>query len=487
MPNSIRLKKSGVAGKAPLVTDLSASELSYNYADGILYGKRTSGGVENVVEFAGSENHHLMKHLAAPGAPASGYLRFYAKSDNKLYTYNSIGQEHQIIAGLFSGVDEGHTLVYTESQWRSTDWIRLRQSGGYNTVEITSKESIDEFGNSQIYMSAEEGVFIHTNISKPGSASVSFTRYGITSSLLFGTGERFLVADADGTIKVASAQPTQFWQLNGGIISPINNAYHLSLNENNFWAGNGFFIQESGAMIGMSSYRLLNGNQTYLQSGTRVGRIDFLASMGTNGLFQQVASLRAIAEGHHAEKDYPTGLQFYTMPSMAGDPELRMTINSLGHVIVNKGMTVNSEYGSSYFVVSGYGSSSAPNAFMVVNNRVSVGHAAGAGDSSFNVNGAISVKSRYITTSNQTLGEEYMVYMAVAGATSLYCPSASSSMDRLYFVANGSANAVILRVQSGDYLNGTLNGTYTIKSQGLTIVHQGRSIGSTRWYAYELR
>ncbi len=222
MPNSIRLKKSGVAGKVPLVTDLSASELSYNYADGILYGKRTSGGVENVVEFAGSENHHLMKHLAAPGAPASGYLRFYAKSDNKLYTFNSIGQEHQILSGLLSGAAEGHTLVYTEGQWRSTDWIRLRQSGGYNTVEITSRESIDEFGDSQIYMSAEEGIYFYTNIYKPGFASVSINRYGITSSLLSGTGERFLVADAGGTIKAASVQPTQFWQRSSGILSPLN-------------------------------------------------------------------------------------------------------------------------------------------------------------------------------------------------------------------------------------------------------------------------
>jgi len=96
MPNSIRLKKSGVAGKVPQVTDLSISELSYNYVDGVLYGKRTSGGLENIVEFAGSENHHLLKHLATPGVPASGYMRFYAKSDDNLYLFTSAGVERKL-------------------------------------------------------------------------------------------------------------------------------------------------------------------------------------------------------------------------------------------------------------------------------------------------------------------------------------------------------------------------------------------------------
>lgn len=552
MPNSIRLKKSGLAGKVPLVTDLNTSELSYNYVDGILYGKRTSGGVEKVVEFAGSENHHLLKHLAAPGAPASGYLRFYAKSDNKLYTFNSIGQEHQIIAGLFSGADEGHTLVYTESQWKSTDWIRLRQSGGYNTVEISSKESIDEFGNSQIYMSAEEGIYFYTNISKPGSASVSFTRYGITSSLLSGTGQRFLVADVNGTIKVASVQPTQFWQRNAGIISPLNqedevNAWlfkagglimadgYLDYGRSGlytlyndmvvaefFLANYTFYYANSriyfngltnlltveGAIhagenyiasgylyltngytpeVMFRRYLLSGANYVYLTSGYILGELGFYASAASPNDYLKSAAIIAKADGHHSQKNFPTLMEFHTCPSGAVDGQLRMTINSEGHVSVNKGMAVNSEYGNSYFIVNGAGSSSAPHAIFVGNNKVSIGHSGGAGDSSFNVNGAVSVKSRYITTMNQTLGEEYMVFINVSSSTSLYCPSASVSMDRMYFVANFGASSVTLRVPSGNYLNGVLNGTYTIKSQGLTIIHQGRAIGSLNWYAYELR
>ena len=552
MPNSIRLKKSGVAGKVPLVTDLSASELSYNYADGILYGKRTSGGVENVVEFAGSENHHLMKHMAAPGAPASGYLRFYAKSDNKLYTFNSIGQEHQILSGLLSGAAEGHTLVYTEGQWRSTDWIRLRQSGGYNTVEITSRESIDEFGDSQIYMSAEEGIYFYTNIYKPGFASVSINRYGITSSLLSGTGERFLVADAGGTIKAASVQPTQFWQRSSGILSPLNQDdevqawlfrtgglimadgyldygrsglytlyndmvvaefylgnytfYYansrmyfngitnlltvegaINADENYIAAGDLYLTNGSTPEVMFRRYLKSGANYVYLTSGYILGEVGFYASAASPNDYLKTAAIIAEADGHHSEKNFPTLMRFYTCPSGGVDGQIRMTIDSGGFVTVAKGMSVNSEYGNSYFIVNGAGSSSAPHAIFVGNNKVSVGHSGGAGDSSFNVNGAVSVKSRYITTTNQTLGEEYMVFINVSSSTSLYCPSASVSMDRMYFVANGGASSVTLRVPSGNYLNGVLNGTYTIKSQGLTIIHQGRAIGSLNWYAYELR
>jgi hypothetical protein len=213
MPNSIRLKKSGVAGKVPQVTDLSISELSYNYADGVLYGKRTSGGLENIVEFACSENHHLLKHLATPGIPASGYSRFYAKADNNFYLRTSAGEERQFLT--FSGTPNlGETLVFDGLSWQKNSEIRSDRGGEYNTIYIRSAESIPEFGDSEIYMSAEEGIFFRTNIYNINSAEIIFNRFGITSSKLAGFGERFLTVDAGGTIKVATNQPIALVQEN---------------------------------------------------------------------------------------------------------------------------------------------------------------------------------------------------------------------------------------------------------------------------------
>lgn len=41
----VKPKKSVVAGKAPLTTDLEAGEISINFADRIIYGKSPSGSV----------------------------------------------------------------------------------------------------------------------------------------------------------------------------------------------------------------------------------------------------------------------------------------------------------------------------------------------------------------------------------------------------------------------------------------------------------
>lgn len=50
MANTIRIKRSSVAGKIPTTTDLSAGELAVNIADGKLFTRRETGGVASIVE-----------------------------------------------------------------------------------------------------------------------------------------------------------------------------------------------------------------------------------------------------------------------------------------------------------------------------------------------------------------------------------------------------------------------------------------------------
>lgn len=120
----------------------------------------------------------------------------------------------------------GQMLLYNGSNWVNTDHITSLPGNEYNTIQIRSKEIVDDFGNAEIYMSAEEGIFFRTNISKPDFAEVTFNKFGISSSKLAGTGERYLSADASGHIMVATVQPTQYWQRDAGNfnLSPINPA-----------------------------------------------------------------------------------------------------------------------------------------------------------------------------------------------------------------------------------------------------------------------
>lgn len=50
MANTIRIKRSSVAGKIPALSDLSAGELAVNIADGKLFTRRETGGVSSIVE-----------------------------------------------------------------------------------------------------------------------------------------------------------------------------------------------------------------------------------------------------------------------------------------------------------------------------------------------------------------------------------------------------------------------------------------------------
>lgn len=55
MANTIRIKRSTVAGKVPTTSDVSAGELAVNIADGKLFTRKETGGVASIVEIgAGS-------------------------------------------------------------------------------------------------------------------------------------------------------------------------------------------------------------------------------------------------------------------------------------------------------------------------------------------------------------------------------------------------------------------------------------------------
>lgn len=66
MANRIILKKSSLAGKIPLPSDLEFGEIALNYADGRLYYKNTSGSVGQV---------------GGGGGSGSGGLRIYQRGD----------------------------------------------------------------------------------------------------------------------------------------------------------------------------------------------------------------------------------------------------------------------------------------------------------------------------------------------------------------------------------------------------------------------
>jgi hypothetical protein len=257
----------------------------------------------------------------------------------------------------------------------------------------------------------------------------------IYGSLLFpeyaGSGSQILTVDNTGQVLLGGSA-TQYWSLNSTVLSPVNNTYHLSVGENIIYSGLNQ-LKKEGPSMWFRSYRS-SGGETYLNSWATVGTILFYP-YNDGGYASPAAGIHAVAPTIHSKDDIPADLVFTTRGSTDSSAQTRMVIESAGNI---------------------------------------------------SMRGSMSVKSRYITTANQTLGNESFIYIN-AGATSLYLVSAVTAVDRLYYVANIAGSSVTLRVASGDSLNGTLNGTFSIKAQGLTIIQQGAGLLSTGWYAYELR
>lgn len=80
MANRIILKKSSLAGKIPLVSDLDFGELAINYADGRLYYKNTNGSVGQIGGGAGG---------------GAGSLRIYQRGD--------LAQEDAVVVATTGG------------------------------------------------------------------------------------------------------------------------------------------------------------------------------------------------------------------------------------------------------------------------------------------------------------------------------------------------------------------------------------------------
>lgn len=117
MANVVKLKRSAVAGKVPLTTDLELGELAVNTYDGKLYTKKDDGTVA-VVEI-GAGGTTFTASSSAPSSPASGD-EWFDTDNGVLYTYVDDGNTSQwvelgapgsIVGGGVTDGDKGDITV----------------------------------------------------------------------------------------------------------------------------------------------------------------------------------------------------------------------------------------------------------------------------------------------------------------------------------------------------------------------------------------
>jgi hypothetical protein len=91
MANTIKIKRSAVAGKAPTTSDLALGELALNTYDGKLYTKKDNG-TASIVELSGGGGggQTYTFSSSAPASPAAGD-EWLDSTSGILYTYVNDG------------------------------------------------------------------------------------------------------------------------------------------------------------------------------------------------------------------------------------------------------------------------------------------------------------------------------------------------------------------------------------------------------------
>ena len=122
--STIKLRRSGVAGKTPTIAQLDLGEIALNTYDGRLYIKKDVGGTQSIVTFSGS-----------PASESTVYL-FTATGDNSTvdFVLPTIPVSEQNVFAYLNGVLQhtsefslvnGNTLRFTSAPL-SADDIEVR-------------------------------------------------------------------------------------------------------------------------------------------------------------------------------------------------------------------------------------------------------------------------------------------------------------------------------------------------------------------------
>lgn len=140
--------RSLVSDASGFVTASATTSTEIGYVSGVTSAIQTQLNAKatdaSVVHLAGSETitgvktfdtETVNKHISTPANPSSGYLKLYAKSDNKFYKLDSSGNE--VLIGSGSGSGGINFIEYGDAEAGTTNWSTYADAAGTRPVDGT--------------------------------------------------------------------------------------------------------------------------------------------------------------------------------------------------------------------------------------------------------------------------------------------------------------------------------------------------------------
>ena len=148
MAHIIKIKRSDVASKIPLLTDLELGELAMNTTDGKLFMKKNSDGVETIVEIGRIPNSSAINSGIAFPATATTCELFFRTDLNALYLYDNTTWSQVGVQQVISDHINDYTRHLTASQNALLDGLSPDISSTHiNFLATVTSPVQDQFNN----------------------------------------------------------------------------------------------------------------------------------------------------------------------------------------------------------------------------------------------------------------------------------------------------------------------------------------------------
>jgi len=141
MAQTIKIKRSAVAGKVPTLSDLALGELALNSFDGKLYARKDNG-TASVVELSGG-GASVTTSDTAPNSPSDGDL-WYDSVGGRTYVYYADGSSSQWVDASPQVGGGGSGPIAETAQVISADFTLTTGSNGLSAgpVEIAATYAV---------------------------------------------------------------------------------------------------------------------------------------------------------------------------------------------------------------------------------------------------------------------------------------------------------------------------------------------------------